>query len=104
DHPHSDSATIYVEITYERGVYYNSDYRLYDQSTLQDGGTPGLYGVHPDADLPDMLMRMNYHSHVGPVLGRPGNPIMCLASLVVASLPVTGTLLWWGRRRKGSSV
>ena len=44
-YPHSDSASIYVEITYERGVYYSSDYRFYDQRTLAEVETPSIYGL-----------------------------------------------------------
>ncbi len=99
-YPHSDSASIYVEITYERGVYYSSDYRFYDQRTLAEVETPSIYGTYAEADVPDMIMRMNYDIHVGAILGLPGKILMFLASLVVASLPVTGTLLWWGRRKR----
>lgn len=98
--PHSDSASIYVEITYERGVYYSSDYRFYDQGTLAEVETPSVYGKYAEADVPDMAMRMNYDIHVGAILGLPGKIVMFLASLIVASLPVTGTLVWWGRRKR----
>lgn len=105
-YPHSDSASIYVEITYERGVYYSSDYRFYDQNSLAEVETPSIYGRYTEAEVPDMVMRMNYDIHVGAILGLPGKIVMFLASLVVASLPVTGTLLWWGRRKRsrGKSV
>ncbi len=46
------------------------------------------------------LSDMNYDLHTGQILGLGGKIVAFLASLVAASLPVTGTVLWWGRRHK----
>lgn len=43
---------------------------------------------------------MNYDLHVGQILGFGGKTVAFLASLICASLPVTGTMVWWGRRNK----
>ena len=43
---------------------------------------------------------MNYDLHTGQILGVGGKIVAFLASLIAASLPVTGTVLWWGRRHK----
>ena len=43
---------------------------------------------------------MNYDLHVGQILGFGGKLVAFLASLISASLPVTGTIIWWGRRNK----
>ncbi|OON67874.1 hypothetical protein B0919_16365 [Hymenobacter sp. CRA2] len=43
---------------------------------------------------------MNYDLHVGQLFGFGGKIVAFLASLVSASLPVTGTIIWWGRRHK----
>jgi uncharacterized iron-regulated membrane protein len=53
---------------------------------------------------PGMKMNdMNYDLHVGQVLGLPGKIIAFLASLICASLPVTGFIIWLGKRKKGKS-
>jgi uncharacterized iron-regulated membrane protein len=83
-------------------VYYNIDYRFYDQYTLKELSTPSLYGAYKDAVFADKVIRMNYDIHVGSIGGLPGKIIAFLASLVTASLPVTGFLMWWGRRKKKS--
>ncbi|WP_233207986.1 PepSY domain-containing protein [Siphonobacter sp. BAB-5405] len=44
---------------------------------------------------------MNYDIHVGSVLGFPGKVLAFLASLIGASLPVTGFLVWWNRKGFG---
>jgi uncharacterized iron-regulated membrane protein len=46
------------------------------------------------------LSEMNYDLHTGQILGLGGKIVAFLASLLSASLPVTGTVLWWGRRQK----
>ena len=46
---------------------------------------------------------MNYDIHVGAVLGLPGKILAFFASLIAASLPVTGFVIWWGRRKKSKA-
>ncbi|QNH61987.1 PepSY-associated TM helix domain-containing protein [Hymenobacter sediminicola] len=46
------------------------------------------------------LSDMNYDLHVGQILGFGGKTVAFLVSLICASLPVTGTIVWWGRRNK----
>ncbi|MBF9221729.1 PepSY-associated TM helix domain-containing protein [Hymenobacter ruricola] len=46
------------------------------------------------------LSDMNYDLHTGQIMGLGGKIVAFLASLISASLPVTGTVLWWGRRHK----
>lgn len=41
-----------------------------------------------------------YNVHVGAILGLPGKILAFLASLIAASLPVTGCYVWWGRKKK----
>jgi uncharacterized iron-regulated membrane protein len=43
---------------------------------------------------------MNYDIHVGAIGGITGKVIAFLASLMAASMPVTGFMIWWGRRKK----
>ncbi|WP_026729052.1 PepSY-associated TM helix domain-containing protein [Flavobacterium denitrificans] len=43
---------------------------------------------------------INYDLHVGSILGFPGKVLAFFASLVSASLPITGFLIWWGRNNK----
>jgi uncharacterized iron-regulated membrane protein len=44
----------------------------------------------------------NYDIHTGAIYGWPTQLLAFLASLLAASLPVTGALVWWGRRRKAT--
>ncbi|PUZ20156.1 Uncharacterized iron-regulated membrane protein [Chitinophaga costaii] len=46
------------------------------------------------------LISMDYDIHVGAIAGLPGKIIAFMASLVCTSLPVTGFIIWWGKRKK----
>lgn len=99
-YPESDSSSIYIEISYDDEVYYNNDYRFYDQNTGEEIPTSGLFGAYENADASDKVSRMNYDIHIGAILGFPGKIIAFVASFLCATLPVTGFLMWWGRRKK----
>ena len=99
-YPASDSSSIYVEISNQEGVHYSSDYRFFDQHTLEEIDTPGIYGKYKDAKPADKMIRMNYDIHVGAIGGIFGKILAFVISLITASLPVTGFLLWWGRKNK----
>lgn len=46
------------------------------------------------------VIEMNYGIHTGQILDLPGKIIVFIASLIVATLPVSGFLIWRGRRKK----
>jgi len=99
-YPETDSSSVYVEVSNSEGVYYNADYRFYDQNTLEELETPGVYGKYSDTKVAEKILRMNYDIHVGAIVGLPGKIIAFLVSLLTATLPVTGILLWYGRKYK----
>jgi uncharacterized iron-regulated membrane protein len=49
------------------------------------------------------INEMNYDIHVGNILGLPGKIIAFLASLICSSLPITGFIIWLGKRKKSKS-
>lgn len=98
--PDSEDESIYVEVSNSKGVYYDSDYRFFDQNTLEEIETPTIFGKYKDAKVADKVVRMHYDIHVGAIGGIIGKIIAFLVSLVTASLPVTGVLLWYGRKFK----
>jgi len=103
-YPETDSTSVYVEVSNTEGIYYDSDYRFFDQNTLEEIETPGIYGKYKDAKFADKILRMNYDIHIGAIGGIAGKIIAFLVSLLTASLPVTGLLLWYGRRYKKKKV
>ncbi|OAD92400.1 sulfite reductase [Aequorivita soesokkakensis] len=99
-YPKTPEESIYVEVSNSEGLYYNADYRFFDQNTLDEIETPGIYGKYKDAKLADKILRMNYDIHIGAIGGIAGKIIAFFSSLLIASLPVTGVLLWYGRNYK----
>lgn len=99
-YPESDSSSVYVEVSNSKDVFYDTDFRFYDQNTLEELETPGVYGKYSDAKVAEKILRMNYDIHIGAIGGFPGKIIAFLVSLLTATLPVTGVLLWYGRKYK----
>lgn len=91
---------IEIAVNHQRGTYWKTDYRFFDHRTLKEIETDNIYGKLENASGADLAMRMNYDIHVGQIWGLPGKILAFCASLIVASLPVTGTLVWWGRKKK----
>jgi uncharacterized iron-regulated membrane protein len=98
--PENDSSAIEVAANPDDGTYWKADYRYFDQHTLAEIQVTHIYGKLEDNSVADRIARMNYDIHVGAIAGLPGKILAFLASLVAASLPVTGFLIWKGRRDK----
>lgn len=104
-YPDKQSDAISASVNYRPGTYYKTDNYYFDRNTLALLPAEGPYtGKYADAGFADKLRAMNYDIHVGAILGIPGKILMFTASLVFASLPVTGIYIWWGRRHKKKRV
>lgn len=111
EHPDAESYTIHIGSTVEaEGVYFatailstngiwKNSYGVFDAYSLERLGGRR----HEDKSNGELLYDMNYDVHTGRIAGLPGKVLVFLASLVVASLPISGALLWWGRHRRGRS-
>jgi uncharacterized iron-regulated membrane protein len=93
--PETDKSSIMANANVNAGTYWKTDYRYFDQYTLKEIEVNHIYGKLKDAGFADKLLRMNYDIHVGAIGGFPGKIIVFLIGLLVASLPVTGFLIWW---------
>lgn len=100
-YPLEETDPLELGINHRPGTYYNVDYYHYDRYSGEELPATGSYaGGFDEASLADKLVRMNYDIHVGAVLGLPGKCLAFFGSLIAASLPITGFLLWRGRRKK----
>jgi len=97
--PENDSTSIAANANPEEGTYWKTDYRYFDQYTLEEKEVKHLYGKYENAKTSDKLMRMNYDIHTGAVFGLAGKTFAFLISLLIASLPVSGFYIWWGRNK-----
>lgn len=91
-------AVLYIYCYRGKEVYYNYDALQFDQYS----GKLLYADNYSGKNRGEVLTGMNYDIHVGAIAGLPGKILAFLASLVAASLPVTGVLLWWGKRHKPS--
>ena len=98
--PTSDTSAIAANANPDAGTYWKTDYVYYDQYTLEELPAKSIYGRLSEADGADKLMRMNYDVHTGAILGIGGKLLMFFASLIAGSLPVTGFIIWRGRKKK----
>ena len=53
-----------------------------------------------DKNFGEKMINANYDIHVGSIFGLPTKILAFIISLMCASLPVTGVMIWWGRRKK----
>jgi uncharacterized iron-regulated membrane protein len=79
--------------------YYNSDEYIFEKytgkllkQTPNEKKSPGL-----------KMNEMNYDIHVGQIGGLTTKIIAFLASFICASLPITGFIIWLGKRKKSKS-
>jgi len=100
-HPHQDNSTLLMShAQLAEGKQWKTDYRYFDPNTFEEVEVDHIYGRIENADFADKLMRMNYDIHTGSILGLPGKIFAFLMSLLIASLPVTGVIVWWKKKRK----
>jgi len=100
----SNTDPIEIVVNHQPGSYYDSDFYHYDQNTAKELQAKGSWaGAFDKASTADKIVRMNYDMHTGAVLGLPGKIAAFFASLVAASLPITGFIIWWGRRKKNKT-
>ena len=96
----NDSSAIAAGANPDASTYWKTDYRYFDQYSLKEIPVNHLYGRYNDASVADKMARMNYDVHVGAVLGLAGKILAFFASLIAASLPITGFYIWWGKKHK----
>lgn len=98
-HPHLDdhehpNFEIYVQ-------HLSYSYHKYS-SLIFDENSGELLKIiqYKDKNFGEKAVGANYDIHVGSILGLPTKIIAFVISLMIASLPVTGFMIWWGRRKK----
>jgi uncharacterized iron-regulated membrane protein len=99
--PETKKSSISIVSNSEKSTFWKNDFRYYDQNSLRELKVKHQYGkFSKNLKISEKLMRMNYDIHVGGIFGIAGKIIMFFASLICASLPVTGFMMWYGRRNK----
>lgn len=98
------SSAISIYVYPIAGKYYNNRSFSFDQHTGEALPLNNkLYETaFEDAPVGAKIRRMNYDIHVGSILGLPGKMMAFFASLIGATLPITGFIVWWGKQKKKS--
>ena len=94
--PADSTAAIDVFVGQYPDVYYVTHQMKFDQYS----GKFLAEKNHNDKNFGEKLITANYDIHVGAILGFPGKVLAFLASFISAMLPLSGFLIWWGRRNK----
>lgn len=102
--PENEKAAIEIAKNPDPETYWKADYQYFDQHTLQEIEVKHMYGKFANASTADKISRMNYDIHVGAVMGLPGKILAFFASLIAASMPVTGVIIWLGRKKKSKKL
>jgi uncharacterized iron-regulated membrane protein len=82
----------------QKEVYYDANTAYFDQYSGQELGRE----LYNEKNNGEKLIMMNYDIHVGAIGGLTGKIIAFIVSLICGSLPVTGFIIWWGRRKKAT--
>lgn len=92
----SETAPYDFQVRKEKGRTYHFDWSYYDR------GTGDFLWSYDTADLntAQKVRAMNFDLHVGSFMGLGSKILMFVVSLICASLPVTGFLIWYNRKWK----
>ncbi|TXF79456.1 PepSY-associated TM helix domain-containing protein [Chryseobacterium sp.] len=93
DHEHPNYEVFVKQLDYS---YYINHQIIFDENS----GEMLQNRPHQTKDFGQKYVAANYDIHVGAILGIWGKILAFIVSLACASLPVTGFLVWWGRRNK----
>jgi len=94
-YPKNDGDTYTVFKQLREGVWYNGARLSYDQYTLTKiNQTP----VFKQLSLGEKIYQMNFELHVGIIGGLSTKIMAALVSLIGASLPITGFIIWYNRK------
>lgn len=93
DHKHPNFSVYVKELSYS---YHRNNTLIFDENS----GKLLKVHRHTDKNLGEKITAANYDIHVGAIFGIWTKILAFLVSLICASLPITGFLIWWGRKKK----
>jgi uncharacterized iron-regulated membrane protein len=95
--PQDSLATIRVLFRYPyTSLVRNQSNFYYDQYS----GKPLKTDLYQNYSLGDKIRSSNYDLHTGRMFGITGKVLAFLASLFAATLPISGFLIWWNKRKR----
>ncbi|MDF9797255.1 putative iron-regulated membrane protein [Catalinimonas alkaloidigena] len=98
--PHQEDEPIRVALIDPAMLVYNVDHHYHDRYSGKRITGHFEHGVYDQNSTFTTLNGLVYDIHFGNIFGFPGKMLVCLASLIAASLPVTGFIIWWNKKKK----
>lgn len=96
------ASTISIRTYPEPGRFYDVARHTFDRHTLKRLDFFEVFDKSfEDSSTGARIRRLNYDFHIGSILGLPGKILAGLCSLIGASLPLTGFIVWWNRKGFG---
>ncbi|MFZ4861773.1 PepSY-associated TM helix domain-containing protein [Sphingobacterium sp. Mn56C] len=94
-YPEPDEETVYACTDMHNGRWRDLSF---DRNSL--ALLPRTQKSIKDTNTAEWIARSNYALHTGFIGGMPTKILYFSASLICASLPITGFYIWWGKKRK----
>ncbi len=94
---HDDDDAYEIVMYKYQGKFYNHNTYFFDRYTLEPLRIKG--DRYNETSFAQKLDMMNYDIHTGGIAGLPGKILVFLVSLICASLPVTGFIIWVKKKK-----
>ncbi len=94
-HDSTSELTVYLLFNTHRGWEERDEYYFHPVTGKQLASN-----LHETKTIAAKWLDSNYSMHVGSIYGWPSKILATLGALFLAFLPVTGFLIWWGRKKK----
>ena len=106
--PGAESSSLSIRKTGEVRIRMIHPYKGYrKQNTYYFDSTSGRllrYKLYRDFNSADVVEAANYDLHTGQMFGLLGKVVACIVSLISASLPVTGFIMWMKKKGNDRSL
>lgn len=98
--PHGKNEAIHLSVIDPKRGLNAINHSYHDQYSGDPIHGKFLYGLSKENSTFNTINGVVYDIHFGSILGLPGRILVFLASLIGASLPITGFIFWLGKRKK----
>jgi uncharacterized iron-regulated membrane protein len=95
-----NTGTLLISLNPSAKTFFKTTSYYFDQRT----GEQQLQTDFNSQNGGEKVRSMYYDIHVGKILGFPGQLLVFFASLIAASLPITGFLIWRGKNAREKAV
>ncbi|WP_373399524.1 PepSY-associated TM helix domain-containing protein [Algoriphagus halophilus] len=97
--PHKEDGPVQLSVIQPTAGINAVDFYYHDQYTGEPIRGNFQNGLAENRSTFGKINGLVYDIHFGSVWGLPGKILACFASLIGASLPITGFLVWWNKRK-----